>query len=79
MIDCTTAVNQLWDFVERELEVEDKAKVEEHLAFCRRCCGEVEFVEELQVFLKDAARPRLPAEAEERLGRFITDLEESGR
>ena len=79
MIDCTTAVTQLWDFVERELDASDKAKVEEHLAFCRRCCGEVEFVEELRAFLKDAARPALPAGAEQRLSQFITDLEGSGQ
>ncbi len=78
MIDCTTAVTQLWDFVERELDAGDKANIEEHLAFCRRCCGEVEFVEELRSFLKDAARPGLPLDAEQRLGQFITDLEESG-
>lgn len=79
MIDCATAVNQLWDFVERELDAGDKAQVEEHLAFCRRCCGEVEFVEELRGFLKDAARPELPADAERRLGEFITHLEEPGQ
>lgn len=79
MIDCRTAVAQLWDFAERQLDTADSAKVEEHLAFCRRCCGEVEFVEELRTFLKDAARPDLPPEAERRLERFIADLEESGQ
>ena len=79
MIDCTAAVTQLWDFVERELDAGDTAAVEEHLTFCRRCCGEVEFVEELRSFLKDAARPDLPADAGQRLGQFITELKEPGR
>ena len=75
MIDCTTAVRQLWDFIERELPVDDQERVEEHLAFCRRCCGEVEFAEELRSFLKGAARPTLPEDAEARLNQFIDEIE----
>lgn len=57
MISCTDAVRQLWDFVENDLEVDEREKIEEHLAFCRRCCGEVEFAEELRNFM--ARRPTI--------------------
>lgn len=76
MIDCSTAVRRLWDYIERELSSDAHAQIEEHLAFCRKCCGEVEFTQHLRDFLKDAARPRLPDEVEDRLGRFITEIEE---
>ena len=46
MIDCNEAVQQLWGYLESELDVDTKGKVEEHLSFCRTCCGEIEFVEE---------------------------------
>jgi anti-sigma factor RsiW len=77
VIDCSTAVRQLWDFIEQDLNEEDQTLVEEHLAFCRRCCGEVEFAEELRTFLKSAARPLLPEDAEARLSEFIDTIEES--
>jgi anti-sigma factor (TIGR02949 family) len=78
MIDCNTAVEQLWDFIERELGEDDKSKMEEHLAFCKRCCGELEFAEELRVVLKSAARPDLPDDTADRLTQFIDSLEEGG-
>lgn len=78
MIDCTTAVKQLWAFIEREMEDDDKASMDEHLNFCKRCCGEVEFAEELRDVLKTAAGPKLPEDAAVRLGDFIERLEERG-
>lgn len=77
MIDCSTAVSRLWDYIERELAPDDHGQIEEHLAFCRKCCGEVEFTEHLREFLKDAARPHLPPDSEERLTRFIAEIEET--
>ena len=76
MIACSEAVEQLWHYLEHELAEERRAEIEEHLAFCRRCCGELEFAEELRGFLADAARPDLPADVEGRLTTFLHDLEE---
>ncbi len=79
MITCAEAVRDLWDYLERGLSPEDREQVEEHLAFCRRCCGEVEFAEELRAFMGSAARPHLPAAVEARLTGFLEALEEEGR
>ena len=77
MIDCTSAVQRLWNFIELDLPEAERDEMEEHLAFCRRCCGEVEFAEELRTFLKDSARPALPEDAETRLSDFIDMIEEA--
>lgn len=77
MIDCTEAVRQLWDYLENDLTTENREKVDDHLAFCRRCCGEVEFAEELREVMKGAARPHLPPEAAARLTRYLEQLEGS--
>jgi anti-sigma factor (TIGR02949 family) len=77
VIDCTTAVRQLWDFVEHTVSEESAAEIEEHLAFCRRCCGEVEFAEELRDLLKTSSGPRIPADAEARLSEFIDEIQEA--
>lgn len=76
MISCAEAVRQLWEYLEQDLNAADREQVEQHLAFCRRCCGEVEFAEALRDFLRSAARPYLPAEVEGRLVSFLDQLEE---
>lgn len=73
MIRCSDAVRQLWQYLEDELPDQDRAKVDEHLAACLRCCGEAEFADELRRFLAshgqdeaipDAVRHRLLATLE---------------
>lgn len=76
MIDCSTAVRKLWDFIEKDLPADDQEKMDEHLAYCRRCCGEVEFAEEIRTLLKGASTPGLPEAAEVRLNLFIDQIEE---
>jgi anti-sigma factor (TIGR02949 family) len=77
MIDCNEAVRQLWEYLENELEVEDKNNMDEHLSFCRTCCGEVEFAEELRTVMKGAAKPEVPKDVAARLGEFLDKLEDS--
>jgi hypothetical protein len=77
VIDCTSAVRRLWNFIELQLPETERVEMEEHLAFCRRCCGEVEFAEELRTLLKDSSGPALPVEAADRLTNYIDALEES--
>ena len=75
MISCAEAVRQLWEYLDQDVGEADRERVEEHLAFCRRCCGEVEFAEALRELLRSAARPHLPAEVEQRLAGFLEALE----
>lgn len=67
MISCTEAVRQLWAYLEDEVPTTDRDAVEEHLAFCRRCCGEVEFADELRAVLAGAVEATLPRDVEHRL------------
>ena len=73
-IPCSDAVRQLWDYLDKVLAPEDQARVEGHLAFCRRCCGELEFAKELRVFLASNTVDELPVDVKERLERFVEDL-----
>jgi anti-sigma factor (TIGR02949 family) len=74
MISCTEAVRQLWEYLEDDVGAQDRAAVEEHLAFCRRCCGELEFAEELRRILVSATEVELPTEVEDRLLDALADL-----
>lgn len=75
MITCSEAVEQLWAYLDGTVADENRAAIEEHLSFCRRCCGEVEFAEELRGFLARAAAEEIPAEVRLRLRATLDQLE----
>lgn len=74
VITCGAAVEQLWAFLDHELDDLDQQAVEAHLAFCRRCCGELEFAKHLRRRLATKATGELPTEVRARLERFIDEL-----
>lgn len=78
MITCAEAVQQLWSHIERELDPADRQRVEEHLALCRRCCGEMEFAEELRSFMARNSGVDLPPAVTERFEKVLDDLETKG-
>ena len=75
MITCAEAVRKLWDYLDGVVDETQRELVEEHLAFCRRCCGELEFAEELRRFLASSAQEELPPEARARLTATLDELE----
>ncbi len=75
MITCAEAVRQLWAYLDGVVEEPDREKVEEHLAFCRRCCGELEFAEELRALLTRPVAAELPPDVRARLTATLDDLE----
>lgn len=75
MITCAEAVERLWAYLDGALTAEDKASLEEHLAFCRVCCGEVEFARELRRFLARSAMEELPDDVRARLIASLNELE----
>ena len=77
LISCGAAVEQLWEFLDNELDDHDQRAVEAHLAFCRRCCGEMEFAKHLRGLLARNDPCELPAEVRTRLVEFIDDLAET--
>ena len=74
MIACSEAVRQLWEYLDQAVSTEDQERVERHLSFCRRCCGELEFAKELRGFLASQGADELPPHVKARLERFVADL-----
>jgi mycothiol system anti-sigma-R factor len=75
MITCAEAVKQLWEYLDGTLAGGDRAAIEEHLSFCRRCCGEVEFAGELRMFLARDAAEAIPDAVRTRLLATLDELE----
>jgi len=73
-ISCSEAVRQLWDYLDQAISLEDQGKVAQHLSFCRKCCGELEFAKELREFLVSRAADELPPDVKARFERFVADL-----
>jgi anti-sigma factor (TIGR02949 family) len=74
LISCSAAVERLWAFLDHELDDHDHQAVEAHLAFCRRCCGELELAKHLRGLLMRKGADDLPAGVRARLDRFIEQL-----
>lgn len=74
LITCSDAVRQLWDYLDRAISAEDQERVERHLAFCRNCCGELEFAKELRAFLASGQAQEIPPDVKARLERFVQEL-----
>jgi anti-sigma factor (TIGR02949 family) len=61
VIACSEAVRQLWDHLDHAVSPEDQAKVEQHLSFCRSCCGELETANQLRGFLATQGADEFPS------------------
>lgn len=75
VIRCREAVERLWAYLDDELDEAGRRAVEEHLRFCLRCCGEVEFARAVRQVLAARSRPDLPRDVQNRLEGFIEGLE----
>jgi mycothiol system anti-sigma-R factor len=74
VIACSEAVRPLWEYLDQAVSPEEQEKIERHLSFCRRCCGELEFAKELRGFLSTRGAEELPPHVKARLERFLTEL-----
>ena len=78
MIRCEDAVRALWGYLSGEVGAADRARIAEHLDACRRCCGELAFLDELRCFVAGAGAPvDLPADVGVRMEAFLATLEGS--
>jgi anti-sigma factor (TIGR02949 family) len=75
MITCEEAVRRLWEYLDGTLDEADREAIDEHLSFCRRCCGEAEFAKELRTFLRSSADVALPDDVRARLTATLDELE----
>lgn len=75
MITCHEAVQRLWEYLDGALDAADRALIEEHLARCRRCCGEADFAVELRRFLAGSISTQIPADVLRRLNQTLEELD----
>lgn len=73
---CREAIRLLWDYLDDDLSPDDHREVEEHLSYCLRCCGELEFSREVRRMLRTTTEtePAVPGDVQARLERLIDDV-----
>jgi mycothiol system anti-sigma-R factor len=74
MIDCHEAMRRLWEYLDNTAGAADRIVVEEHLARCRRCCGEMDFAIELRRLLAESRSDDLPEDVRLRLTATLEEL-----
>jgi anti-sigma factor (TIGR02949 family) len=74
MITCSEATRHLWEYLDATANQATRDAIEEHLARCRACCGELEFARELRRFLASSARGDVPAAVLRRLNETLEEL-----
>ena len=74
MITCSEATRHLWEYLDSTADQATRDAIEEHLARCRACCGELEFARELRRFLASSARDEVPDAALRRLNETLEEL-----
>ena len=75
MISCAEATRRLWEYLDATVDKPTREAIEEHLARCRRCCGELEFAKELRQFLASSARDQVPDGVLRRLNQTLDELQ----
>jgi anti-sigma factor (TIGR02949 family) len=75
MISCAEATRRLWEYLDATVDEPTREAIEEHLARCRRCCGELEFAKELRGFLASSTHIDVPDDVLRRLDQTLKELE----
>jgi mycothiol system anti-sigma-R factor len=77
MIDCPEAVRRMWDYLDQGLEARPLEELEDHLATCTRCCGELEFNRHLrQMVAERQFAPIMPPELRSRVETLLAEGDE---
>jgi len=76
-ITCREAVEQLWAYIDGELEGADERSVEAHLAACRGCYPHYDFQRAFREFVRRHTSQTVPADLRKRV--FLRLLAEDRR
>jgi mycothiol system anti-sigma-R factor len=74
MIRCSEAIRHLWEYLDATTDAATREAIDEHLARCRACCGELDFARELRRFLASSARDEVPEAVLRRLNETLEEL-----
>jgi len=73
-VDCAQAIDQLFEFLDAEIDEERGDRIRVHLASCEQCFHEYDVVDHMKALIKRSCGERAPVELHERIRVQLTIL-----
>lgn len=70
-IDCERALVELYEFLDGELTIERRQRIEVHLHACQHCFSSFDFEQELRLVVRTRLRIACPTALEQRIAALI--------
>lgn len=70
-IDCNRALIELYEFLDGELTVERRQRIEVHLHGCQHCFSSFDFEQELRLVVRSKLQTQIPPTLMQRITRLI--------
>jgi len=70
-VDCTSAIHQLYHYLDGELTDERRDQISVHLDYCGPCAGAAGFEAELRVVIANRCKDHVPESLRERIAELI--------
>lgn len=70
-LNCEEVIEQLFAYLDHELDSETSGEIERHLDACRGCCSRVEFERRLRGRMAETGRTAAPAQLHRRIKALI--------
>jgi len=77
-IDCDRALIELYEFLDGELTVERRARIELHLNGCQHCFASFDFEQEFRMVVRSKLQAEMPAQLIDRITRMLAFEDDSG-
>lgn len=76
--DCDEVLRELYTFVDGELTIESRARIEHHLDDCLPCFEAYDFEAELRIVISQRCRDSVPDQLRDRIARVLDDEAQQG-
>lgn len=70
-VDCTSAIHQLYVYLDGELTEERRVRIAEHLDYCGPCAGAAVFEAELRLVIANRCKDHVPDSLRERIAALL--------
>jgi len=70
-VDCSSAIHQLYDYLDGELTERRRTQIAEHLDYCAPCANAAGFESELRQVIADKCKDHVPESLVERVAHLI--------
>ena len=74
-IDCSKALQHLFEYLDRELDGDLQQQMQQHLHDCRSCFSRLEFEQTLKSHVREAGRDRAPDSLRRRIAGLIREYD----